>query len=224
MPDPEPREPGDADPPAGQGDGLPPARVPPPPERQQPAFNLGEAWLTLTSAGRAVIVLFWLALFAAAFVGFYLAFVEDDDEGSGVASTVATAPAPATTPTTPVEPLPPPTVTDVTTATDTVIEPIPAPPTPAPPVTDTPDTDSASPTARDYSGSGALDLGIVEVGTQSTLAWTNVGGTEFRLTADDPERTLVSSVDEEGSVALEPGTYRLQVEEGGTWTVEIVPA
>ena len=73
-----------------------------------------------------------------------------------------------------------------------------------------------------YSGNGGENLGTINVSSSSTLHWTNDGAViEIK---DDSNGIAVNSEDNNGTTAVEPGTYKnVFVNATGNWTITIQP-
>lgn len=83
---------------------------------------------------------------------------------------------------------------------------------------------SSSSKKSSFSGNGGKTLPPVEVTEPSTLKWTNDGDI-FQVFPKEMDSSLtINSQASSGDTHVEPGTYTLDVNAIGNWTIEIVPA
>lgn len=75
---------------------------------------------------------------------------------------------------------------------------------------------------QEFSGNGARNLGTIEVPKDSTLEWTNDGGTLNIISEDGG--IFVSSDASNGETAVPAGIYsNVEVLAIGIWTISIAP-
>ncbi len=87
-----------------------------------------------------------------------------------------------------------------------------------------PEKKAGSSSSKKFSGNGGKTLPPIEVTEASTLKWTN-DGEIFQVFPKDMDSSLtINSQAGSGETHVEPGTYTLDVNAMGNWTIEIVPA
>lgn len=74
---------------------------------------------------------------------------------------------------------------------------------------------------RSFSGNGGKTLPKFTVSQYSTLKWTNDG--DIFMVSDDNFDVSVNSQGHSGETSVPPGSYRLDVNAMGNWTIKIVP-
>lgn len=94
--------------------------------------------------------------------------------------------------------------------------------TEAPATSDVADTSSSSSGGRSFSGNGGRTLKPFTIDEASTLKWTNDG--DIFQVFDIDSGVAINASSSKGDTYLEPGTYKLDVNAIGNWTIKIVPA
>jgi hypothetical protein len=94
-------------------------------------------------------------------------------------------------------------------------------PQPSPTPTPAPSAPTASAAVKSFSGNGGRTLAPFTIDSPATLKWTNDG--DIFQVFDIDNGVTINADSHSGETYLEPGTYKLDVNALGNWTIRIVP-